>query len=155
MLSHLKPKSTRTNSLSSDSVLLFIRVALTTLERTRPGFRDKHYRFGTDLIQPLLVSTLTMRAMGPHELLNPKEDTRERSSTWHRKQGSGQYQDFNEAGSSRRAQGFCKLFPSKGPFFCVREIRSACFILTCCAHLIYRIRWKRRSLSRKGKPKTK
>lgn len=81
----------------------YSRVKLAKMEGTNFGSRDKHCRFGTDLILPLLVSQLAMMTMRPHGLLTSKEVTGEGSCTWHLKQASEQYRDFNKAGLSRRA----------------------------------------------------
>lgn len=69
-----------------------------------------HYIFGPALIQAPIVSKLAMRTLGPQDLLTPKEVTREGSFTLHCEQVSEQRPDFNEAGSSRRGQGFNSYF---------------------------------------------
>lgn len=47
------------------------------------------------------VSQLAMSPMGPYDLLNRKEVTREGTSILHQKPDSGYYRDFKEAGSLR------------------------------------------------------
>lgn len=60
-----------------------------------------------------IVLLRTMRRI-PRYLLIPKNVTKEGSCSSHRKQASGQYRDYNRAGSSWRAQAFEKLscFPT-------------------------------------------